>query len=106
MSVISLQKNTLMSGVTANTTGSSHGTEHAKGWTFSIVAESVSSGATVDIQAYVGANWYSIHEEVITATGAYMVRDDEGHYEKMRAKVSNYTDGTYTVYATGTANSL
>ena len=106
MSVISLQKNTLISGVTANTTGSSHGTEHAKGWTFSIVAESVSSGATVDIQAYVGANWYSIHEEAITASGAFMVRDDEGHYEKMRAKVSNYSDGTYTVYATGTANSL
>lgn len=106
MSVISLQKNTLISGVTANTTGSSYGTEHAKGWTFSIIAESVSSGATVDIQAYVGANWYSIHEEVITASGAFMIRDDEGHYEKMRAKVSSYSDGTYTVYATGTANSL
>ena len=106
MSVISLQKNTFLNGVTTNTTGSSHGTEHAKGWTFSIVAESVTSGATVDIQAYVGANWYSIHEEVITASGAYMVRDDEGHYEKMRAKVSSYTDGTYTVYGTGTSNSL
>lgn len=106
MSVISLQKNTFLNGVTADTTGSGQGTEHAKGWTFSIVAESVTSGATVDIQAYVGANWYSVHQEVITASGAYMVRDDEGHYEKMRAKVSSYTDGTYTVYATGTANSL
>jgi len=35
-----------------------------------------------------------------------MVRDDMGHYEKLRANVSAYTAGTHSVYATGTVDSL
>jgi len=105
MSIVSLQKNTLLNGVSANTTGGANGTEHAKGWTFSITATG-SANATINIEAYVGASWYSIHEEAITSAGSFMVRDDEGHYEKLRAVVSGYSDGTFTVYATGTANSL
>ena len=105
MSIVSLQKNTLLNAVTANTTGGANGTEHAKGWTFSITATG-SANATINIEAYVGASWYSIHEEAITSAGSFMIRDDEGHYEKLRAVVSNYSDGTFTVYATGTANSL
>mgnify|MGYP003678429975 CR=1 FL=1 len=105
MSLISLQKATLLSGVTANTTGTSKQTERAKGWTFSVDG-SGSADATVSIEAYVGTSWYVIHEEVITGDGSFMVRDDEGHYEAMRARVSSYSSGTFSVYATGTTNSL
>ncbi len=105
MNLISLQKSLLLSEVTANTTGVGKPTERAKGWTFSITATG-SANATVNIEAYVGASWYNIHEEVITSAGSFMVRDDEGHYESLRATVTNYSSGTFTVYATGTTNSL
>ena len=35
-----------------------------------------------------------------------MIRDDHGHYEKIRGNVSAWTDGTYNVYARGTTDSL
>jgi len=46
------------------------------------------------------------HSEDVTADGAIMVRDDHGHYEKIRANLSARTDGTYSVFATGTTDSL
>ena len=103
--LIKLQKETLLSNVSANTTGDPRTVERAKGWTYSIEATG-SADVTVDIEAYIGTSWYSIHQEVITTAGSYMVRDDEGHYEKLRAVTSNYTDGTINVYATGTTQSL
>ena len=103
--LIKLQKETLLSNCYANTTGSPHPVERAKGWTYSIEATG-SADVTVDIEAYIGTSWYSIHQEVITTAGNYMVRDDEGHYEKLRAVTSSYSDGTINVYATGTTQSL
>jgi hypothetical protein len=35
-----------------------------------------------------------------------MIRDDHGHYEKIRANISAYTSGTHSVYASGTVDSL
>jgi hypothetical protein len=103
--LISLQKETLLNGVSTATTGSPHPVERAKGWTYSIEATG-SASVTVDIEAYVGASWYSIHQEIISGAGSFMIRDDEGHYEKLRAKTTSHSAGTVTVYATGTTNSL
>ena len=106
MSLISLQKNTLLDGVTAAGAGSPFSVERSKGWTFTIASTVTSSGATVDVEAYIGAAWRVIHSEVVTASGNTVIRDDHGHYEKIRGNVSAYTDGTYSIYATGSVASL
>jgi hypothetical protein len=101
-----LSKKTLLSAVDSTGAGSSFSVERSKGWTFIIASSSVTSGGTVDIEAYIGGAWYVIHSEDVTADGAVMIRDDHGHYEKIRANLSARTDGTYSVYATGTTESL
>lgn len=101
-----LSKKTLLSSVTSTGAGSSFSVERSKGWTFVIVSSSVTTGGTVDIEAYIGGSWFVVHSEVVTADGAVMVRDDHGHYEKIRANLSARTDGTYSVFATGTTESL
>lgn len=106
MSLISLQKITLLDGVSAAGAGSSFSVERSKGWTFTIASSSTSSGATVDVEAYIGSGWRVIHSETVTADGNVMIRDDHGHYEKIRGNVSARTDGTYSVFATGTTASL
>ena len=106
MSLISLQKNTLLDGVSAAGAGSSFSVERSKGWTFTIASTVTSSGATVDVEAYMGGAWRVIHSEAITASGNTVVRDDHGHYEKIRGNVSAYTDGTYSLIATGTTDGI
>jgi hypothetical protein len=102
----SLQKITLLDGVSATGAGSSFSVERSKGWTFAIASSSVTTGATVDVEAYIGGGWRVIHSEAVTADGNVVVRDDHGHYEKIRGNVSARTDGTYSVFITGTTDSL
>ena len=108
MSLRTLDKKTLLSSVTADGAGSAFSVERSKGWTFVIVSSSVTSGATVDIEAYFSDSsaWHVVHSQSVTGDGSVMIRDDHGHYEKIRAKVSSSVDGTYSVYATGTVDSL
>ena len=101
-----LSKKTLLSSVSTTGAGSSFSVERSKGWTFVIAASSVTTGGTVDIEAYIGGSWRVIHSQAVTADGNTMVRDDHGHYEQIRANVSVRTDGTYSVFATGTTESL
>jgi len=77
-----------------------------KGWTFTISSSSVTTGGTVDVEAYIGGGWRKIHSEAVTADGDVTIRDDHGHYEQIRGNLSARTDGTYSVYATGTSPSL
>jgi len=104
----SLDKKTLLSSVTSSGAGTEFQVERDKGWTFVVVSSSVTSGATVDIEAYFSDSsaWHVIHSQIVTDDGSTMIRDDHGHYEKIRAKVSSRVDGTYSVYATGTVDSL
>ena len=102
----SLQKITLLNGATTAAAGSSFSVERAKGWTYTIASSSVGTGATVDVEAYIGSAWRVIHSEAVTADGNVNIRDDHGHYEKLRGNVSSRTDGTYSVFATGTVESL
>ena len=101
-----LSKKTLLSSVVATGAGSSFSVERSKGWTFVIASSAVTTGGTVDIEAYIGGSWFVIHSEAVTANGSVMVRDDHGHYEQIRGNVSARTDGTYSVYGTGTTDSL
>ena len=104
----SLDKKILLSSATGTGSGTEFQVERDKGWTFVIVSSSVTSGATVDIEAYFSDSsaWHVIHSQIVTDDGSTMIRDDHGHYEKIRAKVSSRVDGTYSVYATGTVDSL
>ncbi len=51
-------------------------------------------------------DWRTIHSEAITAAGNKVIRDDHGHYEKIRAKVDPIANGAISVFATGTTDSL
>ena len=101
----SLDKKTLLSSVTSSGAGTEFQVERDKGWTFVIATESAGA-ATIDIEAYIGGAWHVVHSQSVSAEGSVMVRDDMGHYEKLRANVSAYTAGTHSVYATGTVDSL
>jgi hypothetical protein len=103
--MISLEKKTLLDGVTASGAGSEFSVERSKGWTF-IIQTTVTGAATVDIEAYIGGAWHVIHSQSASAVGSVMIRDDHGHYEKIRGNVSSYTAGTHSVFATGTVASL
>jgi hypothetical protein len=105
MSLRTLDKKTLLSSVSASGAGSAFSVERSKGWTFVIATESAGA-ATVDIEAYIGGAWHVVHSQDVTTTGSFMIRDDHGHYEKIRANVSAYTAGTHSVYATGSVDSL
>ena len=101
----SLDKKTLLSSVSSSGAGAEFQVERDKGWTFVIATESAGA-ATIDIEAYIGGAWHVVHSQSVSAEGSVMVRDDMGHYEKLRANVSAYTAGTHSVYATGTVDSL
>jgi|TARA_B100001939_G_scaffold90444_3_gene77510 hypothetical protein len=105
MSLRTLDKKTLLSSVSASGAGSSFSVERSKGWTFVIATESAGA-ATVDIEAYIGGSWHVVHSQSVSAEGSVMVRDDHGHYEKLRGNVSAYTAGTHSLFATGTVDSL
>ena len=107
MSLRTLDKKTLLTDATSAGAGSAFGSERTKGWTF-VVQTTVAGAATIDIEAFLsGSNsWHVIHSQSVSAEGSIMVRDDHGHYEKIRANVSAYTAGTHSVYATGTVDSL
>jgi len=96
-----LREETLLDGVITTGAGDAISCTQQKGWTYVITAASVTTGGTVAIEAYLNGAWKEIHSEAITADGDTLVRDDHGHYEKLRGNVTARTDGTYTVSASG-----
>jgi hypothetical protein len=105
MSLRSLDKKTLLSDAAAEVDGTPFSVERTKGWTF-VIATTVVGTATIDIEAYIGGIWFVVHSQDVSAEGSFMIRDDHGHYEKIRANISAYTSGTHSVYATGSVDSL
>jgi hypothetical protein len=102
----SLSKKTLLNAGDSGATfpGTEFQVEQAKGWTY-VFTTSVAGAATLDIEAYLGGAWHVVHSQDLSATGSFMVRDDHGHYEKIRVNGS-ITGGTHTVIANGTVDSL
>ena len=101
----SLDKKTLLLNATSQAPGADFNVERDKGFTF-VITTTVSGAATVDIEAWIGGAYHVIHSEDVSSVGSIMIRDDLGHYEKIRANISAYTAGTHSVYATGTVESL
>lgn len=65
-----------------------------------VEASEVGSGATVSIQAKApSGTWVTIDELAVTANGAQEPLQFDGPFSQLRAKVSGYQDGKYTVGA-------
>ena len=105
MSLRTLDKKTILSDATSAGAGSAFGSERPTGYTF-VISTTVSGTATIAIQGYIGGGWRTIHSEDVTSDGDVMIRDDHGHYEKIRANITAYTSGTPSVFSTGTVASL
>jgi hypothetical protein len=101
----SLDKKTLLLNGTSQAPGADFNVERDRGFTF-VITTTVSGAATVDIEAWIGGAYHVVHSEDVSALGSILIRDDMGHYEKIRANISAYTAGTHSVYATGTVDSL
>jgi len=105
MSLRSLDKKTLLLDAAAEVDGTPISAERSKGWTF-VIQTTAAGTATINIEALIGGVWFVIHSQDVSAEGSFMIRDDHGHYEKIRANISAYTSGTHSVYATGSVDSL
>jgi len=101
----SLDKKTLLLNGTSQAPGADFNVERDRGFTF-VITTTALGAATVDIEAWIGGAYHVIHSEDVSAVGSILIRDDMGHYEKIRANISAYTAGTHSVYATGTVDSL
>ena len=104
MSKILPKKIPLFDNKTNKAAGSFFPVQPPKGWTFTVASSSTS--ATVTVEAYIGSDWRVIHSEAITATGNVLIRDDHGHYEKIRGNITAGGSGGISLYATGTTASL
>lgn len=90
---------TLLSAVTANTTGDAAaiGPRLGKKFTARWKAASVTTGATAAIEAKMdNGDWVKIDSRTISASGDTVIQF-EGPILDLRGVISNRTDGTYTL---------
>lgn len=105
--MINLQEETLLTSANSTGAGTKYDARRSRGWTFYIVASSVTSGATIDIEVEYGDDaWKAIHSETVTADGTTVIQSEHGHYKRIRANITAYTDGTYNVFAQGSTKGL
>lgn len=102
MALLNVKEHRLLDGVSATGAGDSLKADKQKGWNFIFFAASVTTGATIKIEAEVAdGDWVPIHEQEITADGYTFVQSEHGHYRALRANITARTDGTYYVFAQG-----
>jgi hypothetical protein len=67
-------------------------------YTFQITADSITDGATLSIEASLdGDNWALYETYTLTADGTQIYTISKEKVKYVRANLSSYTDGTYTV---------
>lgn len=89
---------TLLDEVTENTIGDKKIVELYSIHTFQIISADVSNGATVAIQASLdGTNWTTYETYAIVGNTSEMLTIAKEKLKYVRAVVSDYVDGTYTV---------
>lgn len=87
----------LLSNVTSAGAGSGVDSSEVIQHTISIIATGGSASATVRIDGSdLAGNWVNISQNVISSTGNYLV-NFSGYYHQVRANISSYTSGTFTV---------
>jgi hypothetical protein len=87
----------------ATSTGASAGVDSSEviQHTVTIVVTGGSASATVRIDGCdLGGNWVNISQNVISSTGNYLV-NFSGYYHQVRANISSYSSGTFTVNWSG-----
>ena len=89
---------TLLDEVTKSTTGDKKIVELYSIHTFQIISADVTDGATVTIQASLGGtNWTTYETYTIVGNASEMLTIAKEKLKYVRAVVSDYVDGTYTV---------
>ena len=107
MALLDVKEHRLLNGVATTGAGDSLKANRQKGWNFIFLGTSVTSGATIDIEAEVGTNnWVTIHTETITADGYTIAQSEHGHFRALRANITARTDGTYYVFAQGSTRGV
>ena len=93
---------TLLDAVVASGASSAINTGEMETKTVTIIAADVSSGATIAIQtSHDGTNFVAINTQTIAADGTTEVAIVGLFHKYIRANITSYTDGTYTVYLFG-----
>jgi hypothetical protein len=94
-----IEPTTLLNAVEASGASNSYDVHELSNLTFSIIATNVGdSGGTVDIEASPdGTNWAVISTHAFTENGKVEQSFSQQAHKYIRANVSAYTDGTYTV---------
>ena len=93
---------TMQSAAVATGVGTVVGTSEMETKTIYIIATSVSSGAIIEIQtSYDGTNYTTISTQTIVANGTTEVAIVGLYHKYIRANITTWTDGTYTVYLLG-----
>lgn len=88
---------TLLDAVTATGASSDVDVRNYSKITIHIIASSVATGATVDIEHSLdGTNYYEVSTNSISSNGVTEVTID-AKYKYVRANISSRTDGTYSV---------
>lgn len=88
---------TNLNAVTSTGAGTSLDISNYHNITTHIVASSVTSGATIDIQHSLdGTNWANISQNIITENGVTEVVMENKAYKYLRTNATSYLDGTYT----------
>ncbi len=89
---------TLLDAVTASGASANVDLRNYNKTTIHIIASSVSSGATVDIEHSLdGTNYHEVATTTISSDGVTEVVVEDRKYKYVRANISSYTDGTYSV---------
>lgn len=92
----------LLDAVTASGAGAGWTSEDYDNLTF-VIRSSGTVSATIEIQAWSDelGDWFTIDTQELTTAGDTIVRDATGSYQQIRANVTTYSSGTFTVVAIG-----
>lgn len=91
-------EHTLLDEVTDNTVGDEKSVELYNTITFQAIGTSITTGANVLIEASLdGTNFVTYETLELTEDGSKMYSINDAKLKYVRASVSSYTDGEYTV---------
>lgn len=94
-----MNRYTLLSSVSANTDGTAIDAAQFKNFTCYFEHSGVATGADLKLQAQSpSGQWHDVSEATISGAAGNEIKQGFGPFVSMRGQVSNYTDGTFSVY--------
>ena len=98
MAIQSITEIQLLADATSTGDGGSFNVSSLKGLTFFLKA---TGAGTLKIQAYVGGEWFDLHEEIFGGAGTKVLYQNNGAYDKVRANLTARPSGNFSAYAAG-----